>query len=129
MRLGDQDYPRFVPMYLCIPRSFFIVPATLELLMNNASVGNRIRIIHGNDAEIQCVARGAKPAVTLRWKVNGEEQNADTLLGRSIEEEGISVINLLYRPNIGDTTITCSTYGQSAIPPINISASINVECE
>ncbi|XP_071843649.1 uncharacterized protein [Apostichopus japonicus] len=104
------------------------VPPIVTLKVDNGShdINNgtaSINVKLDQDITIQCVAEGGKPLVSLGWEINGNPE----IHGIAVNETFHAVISTLhYRPKQGDTVISCTTSGQTAIPDIRRQTSLNI---
>ncbi|XP_071843639.1 uncharacterized protein [Apostichopus japonicus] len=88
-------------------------------VINNGSINVRLN----QEIVIQCVAEGGRPLVSLGLEINGNPE----VHGIAVNETRNAVISTLYyRPREGDTVISCTTSGQTAIPDIRRQTSLNI---
>ncbi|PIK61014.1 hypothetical protein BSL78_02065, partial [Apostichopus japonicus] len=89
--------------------------------INNGTASINVKL--DQDITIQCVAEGGRPLVSLGLEINGNPN----IHGIAVNETFNAVISTLhYRPKEGDTVISCTTSGQTAIPHIRRQTSLNI---
>ncbi|PIK58608.1 hypothetical protein BSL78_04451 [Apostichopus japonicus] len=111
--------------YSCNTESYAHVeieaPPSFRIIFNDTNDGGTDSTDSHGVIDITCIARNARPAVMIRFETDGSEwinPSETWTVSNGVTFDTYATLKYNFRKNQTDVFLTCQTFGQKTVPPI-----------